>query len=184
MEFIDIIIGGFLIFGFLRGVWNGLFVELASFVSLLLGIWAALKFSNSLSLWLQSFVSWSPKTIMIASFALAFVLVFIGITMLAKVFTTLFSFAGFGIVNKISGGVFGTFKMVLIVGVSLGIFEKINFANHFAEKETLEKSIFYLPILKTATSIYPSLQEWLLKQDFSKENLESETPTEEKTKAI
>lgn len=179
MEFIDIILGGVLLYGFLRGIWNGLFVELASFVSLLLGIWAALKFSNTLNIWLQSFVSWSPKTIMIASFALTFILVFIGITLLAKVFTTLFSFAGLGIINKILGGVFGAFKMVLIVGVSLGIFEKINFANHFAEKETLEKSIFYFPILKTTTSIYPSLQEWLLKQDFSKENNELDTSAED-----
>ena len=115
---------------------------------------------------------------MIASFALTFILVFIGITLLAKVFTTLFSFAGLGIINKILGGVFGAFKMVLIVGVSLGIFEKINFANHFAEKETLEKSIFYFPILKTTTSIYPSLQEWLLKQDFSKEKNEVDTSAE------
>ena len=107
---------------------------------------------------------------MIVSFALTFILVFVGIALLAKIFTNLFSFAGLGIINKILGGVFGTLKMVLIVGVSLGIFEKINFGNHFAEKETLEKSIFYSPVLTTATSIYPSLQEWLLKQDFSKEN--------------
>ncbi len=172
MEFIDIIIGGFLLYGFLRGIWNGLFVELASFLSLLVGIWAALKFSNTLSIWLQTMVSWSPKTIMIVSFALTFILVFIAITMLAKVFTTLFSFAGLGIFNKILGGVFGIFKMILIVGVSLGIFEKVNFANHFAERETLEKSLFYLPVLNTATSIYPSLQEWLLKQDFSQENVD------------
>ncbi|MGV8994619.1 MAG: CvpA family protein [Flavobacterium sp.] len=174
MEFIDIIIGGFLLYGFLRGVWNGLFVELASFLSLLVGIWAALKFSNTLNLMLQSIVSWSPKTIMVVSFALTFILVFIAITMLAKVFTTLFSFAGLGIFNKILGGVFGIFKMVLIVGVSLGIFEKVNFANHFAEKETLEKSLFYFPVLNTATSIYPSLQEWLLKQDFTQEKTDAE----------
>ena len=174
MEFIDIIIGGFLLYGFLRGIWNGLFVELASFLSLLVGIWAALKFSNTLNLMLQSIVSWSPKTIMVVSFALTFILVFIAITMLAKVFTTLFSFAGLGIFNKILGGVFGIFKMVLIVGVSLGIFEKVNFANHFAEKETLEKSLFYFPVLNTATSIYPSLQEWLLKQDFTQDKTDAE----------
>lgn len=170
MEFIDIIIGGFLLYGFLRGIWNGLFVELASFLSLLVGIWVALKFSYVLAEFIQSVVAWSPKTIMIVSFALTFILVFVGIALLAKIFTNLFSFAGLGIINKILGGVFGTLKMVLIVGVSLGIFEKINFGNHFAEKETLEKSIFYSPVLTTATSIYPSLQEWLLKQDFSKEN--------------
>ncbi len=179
MEFIDIIIGGFLLYGFFRGIWNGLFVELASFVSLLVGIWAALKFSNILGALLQSIVSWSPRTIMIVSFALTFILVFIGITLLAKVFTTLFSFAGLGIINKILGGLFGTMKMVLILGVSLGIFDKINFANHITEKETLEKSMLYFPVLNTATSIYPSLQDWLLKQDFSQENAEAETSTTE-----
>lgn len=174
MEFIDIIIGGILLYGFVRGLWNGLFVELASFVSLLVGIWTALRFSNTLGTWLQTIVSWSPKTIMIISFALTFILVFIAIALLAKVFTTIFSFAGLGIFNKILGGVFGTFKMILIVGVLLSIFEKINFANHFAESTTLEKSILYYPVLHTATKIYPSLQEWLLKQDFTKDSLQEE----------
>ena len=38
------------------------------------------------------------------------------------------------------------------------LFEKINFNQTFAKKETLEQSLFYTPIQKTAGYIYPSIQ--------------------------
>ena len=46
MGFLDIVLGALLAFAFYKGIKNGLFVELASFVSLLFGIYLAVKFSS------------------------------------------------------------------------------------------------------------------------------------------
>jgi membrane protein required for colicin V production len=37
-------------------------------------------------------------------------------------------------------------------------FEKINFNETFAKKETLDKSVFYNPIKRVADFVYPSLK--------------------------
>ena len=46
MSFFDIIIGGLLCYSLYKGIRNGLFVEMASFFSLILGIYIAIKFSD------------------------------------------------------------------------------------------------------------------------------------------
>lgn len=160
MAFLDIVLGSLLIYGFVRGLWNGFFLELASLISLLIGVYLAIKFSYIIQSILENHVSWNPKTIQITAFTLTFILVVVGVTVLAKAFTKLANFAGLGIYNKLLGGFFGILKMILIVSVTLNLFEKINTHNTFAEKETLENSMFYHPILKVSGFIYPSFQNW------------------------
>ena len=84
MSYLDIFLGGLLIYGFVRGFWNGFFIELASFVSLLLGIYVAIKFSYLMKSIVASHVSWNPKTVQIVAFIITFILVVIGIKFMAK----------------------------------------------------------------------------------------------------
>lgn len=158
MSFLDIILGSLLAFGVYKGLRNGLFVELASLVSLLLGIYVAVKFSTFTAKSLSSFVHWNPKTIQIIAFLITFVAVVIGISFLAKILTKMASFAYLGWINKLGGSGFRLLKTVLILGVFLNLFEKINFNNTFAKKETLDKSLFYRPIQKTADFVFPAIQ--------------------------
>jgi membrane protein required for colicin V production len=160
MAFLDIVLGILLLYGLIRGIWNGFFVEFASLVSLLVGIYVAIKFSNLTKNSIAPHVPWNPKTIQIVAFALTFILVAIGISILAKAFTSIANFAGLGIFNKLLGGFFGFVKMVLILSVTLTLFAKINSGNALAEKETIDKSLFFNPILKMAALIYPSLESW------------------------
>ena len=161
MSFLDIILGIILVVGLFKVIKNGLFVELASLISLFLGIYIAIKFSSFTAVFLTDFVHWNPKTIQIFAFIITFILVVIGITMMAKAFTSVANFAHLGIVNKLGGGFFRLLKTVLILSVFLNLFEKINFNNILAKKETLDNSLFYRPIQKTAGFIYPSIEKWV-----------------------
>ncbi len=158
MNFFDIILGSLLAFGLYKGFRNGLLVELASFVSLLLGIYLAVQFSSFTAKSLAGFVHWNPKTIQIIAFLLTFVAVVIGISFLAKILTKIVHFAYLGWINKLGGGFFRLLKTILILSVFQNLFEKINFNQTFAKKETLDQSLFYTPIQKTAGFIYPSIQ--------------------------
>ena len=159
MSYLDIFIGVILVYGLIRGFWNGFFIELASFVSLLLGIYIAIKFSHLIKSSIASHVSWNPKTIQIAAFIITFIIVIIGISLLAKFLTKMANFASLGIVNKLAGSFFGLLKMVLILSVSLKMFQKINFDYEFAAKTTLDNSLFFIPIQNVSTAIYPSIQD-------------------------
>ncbi|WP_310378733.1 CvpA family protein [Flavobacterium sp.] len=161
MSFLDIVLGVLLGYGLYQGIKNGLFVELASLISLLLGIYIAIKFSAVAQEILSGFVHWNPKKIQILAFIITFILVVIGIHLLAKFLTGIADFAYLGWINKLGGGFFRMLKTILIVSIFLNLFEKINFNNTFAKKETLDNSLFYRPIQKTASFIYPSIEKWV-----------------------
>lgn len=158
MGFLDIILGALLAFALYKGIRNGLFVELASLVSLLAGIYIAIKFSSLIKGIFSGFGN--PYTIQVIAFAFTFIGVVVGISFLGKFLTKIADFAYLGLPNKIGGGFFRLLKTVLIVGVVFSVFEKINYHNFLAKKETLDRSIFYNPIQKTAGFIFPSIEKW------------------------
>ncbi len=160
MGFLDIVLGALLAYALYKGVRNGLFVELASLVSLLAGIYFAIKFSSLIKGILSGFVNWNPTTIQVIAFVLTFILIVIGISLLGKFLTGIADFAYLGWINKFGGGFFRVLKTVLILGIVFAVFEKINYHNFLAKKETLDNSIFYNPVQKTARFMYPSIEKW------------------------
>lgn len=176
MSFLDIILGALLAFSLYKGIKNGLFVEVASFISLLLGIYLAIKFSSIMTAMIAKHVSWNPTNIQIFAFLLTFILVVIAVYLLAKFLTGIADFAMLGWANKLGGGFFRVLKTILILSIVIALFEKINFNNTFAKKETLDKSIFYNPIKKVAAFVYPSIEKWYetFKKDHSQKQDEKE----------
>lgn len=160
MGFLDIILGVLLAFAFYKGLQNGLFIELASLVSLLAGIYIAVKFSSYMRDILVGFVKWNPNTIQVVAFVLTFIAVVVAVTMLGKLLTGIADFAFLGWLNALGGGFFRVLKTVLILGIVFAVFDKINHNHFLAKKETLDNSIFLNPIQKTARFMYPALQEW------------------------
>lgn len=153
----DIIIASLLLFGFVRGVIKGLFVEVASLVALIGGVYGAIHFSYFIGDFLKESVSWSEEYISLAAFAGTFVIIIIVIALLGKMLTKIADFASLGILNKILGGVFGALKIGLILSVIFIFFGKMNNTIPFIEKETLEKSLLYKPVKKIAPTIFPSI---------------------------
>ncbi len=160
MGFLDIILGALLGYSFYKGIRNGLFVELTSLISLLAGIYIAVKFSSLIKDIFSGFLHWNPNTIYVMAFIVTFIAVIIGLSFLGKFLTKMADFAYLGLPNKLGGGFFRTLKIVLILGIVFNVFGKINYHNFLAKKETLDKSLFYNPIQKTAGFLYPSIGKW------------------------
>jgi len=160
MNLLDIFIAAFLAIGLVKGFRNGFFVELASLVSILLGIFIAIKCSYLTKSYLQHEVSWNPKTIEITAFALTFILVIIGVSMLARIFTSIANFASLGFVNNLLGAVTGLLRTILMMSILLNIFQKINGNNILISKETKEKSSLFEPVQEVSKTIYPAINEW------------------------
>ncbi len=157
MNTFDIIIAALLLFGFVRGLMKGLFVEVASLVALIGGVYGAIHFSDFVGKYLKETVSWDEKYISLAAFAGTFLVIIIVIALLGKLFTKLADFASLGIINKLLGGVFGALKIGLILSVVFIFFSKMNDTIPFIKKETLNESILYEPVKKVAPTIFPSI---------------------------
>ncbi len=157
MNVFDIILAALLIYGFVKGFIKGLFVEVASLVALIGGVWGAIHFSYFAANILKKYVSWEENYISLTAFAITFIVIVIAVSSLGKMFTKLADFAALGLVNKILGGVFGFLKTAFILSILLIFFNRINYNFSFVEKETLEESILYEPIKSIAPAIFPSI---------------------------
>ncbi len=171
MNTLDIIIAALLLFGFVRGLLKGLFVEIASLVALVAGVYGAIHFSYFLGDWLKDSLDWEEKYITLVAFAGTFVVIILVIALLGKILTKIADFASLGILNKILGGVFGALKIGVIVSVVFIFFGRMNDTIPFVKKESLEASILYEPVKKIAPMIFPSI----LKGDHEEETTPSET---------
>lgn len=157
MNVFDIVIAALLIFGFVRGVLKGLFVEVASLAALIGGVYGAIHFSYFIGDFLKEAVSWDQEYVSLAAFAGTFITIIVTIALLGKMLTKLADFAALGVINKILGGVFGAIKIGLILSVVFIFFGKMNDTIPFVKKETLDESILYAPVRKIAPTIFPSI---------------------------
>ena len=157
MNVFDIVIAALLIFGFVRGVMKGLFVEVASLAALIGGVYGAIHFSYFIGDFLKEAVSWDQEYVSLAAFAGTFITIIVTIALLGKMLTKLADFAALGVINKILGGVFGAIKIGLILSVIFIFFGKMNDTIPFVKKETLDESILYAPVKKIAPTIFPSI---------------------------
>ena len=160
MSFIDIAFTALLGYALYTGLKNGLFVEIASFGSLIIGIFVAIKFSHLVRLALEDIIKINPKYIEIVAFAITFLLVVVGIYFLAKIFTSIASFAFLGWLNKLGGAVFSLLKTILMLSVVITLFQKININHMLVKEETLNNSVFYHPIQAVSKFMYPTLEKW------------------------
>ncbi len=157
MSVIDIVLAALLLFGLVRGFMKGLFVEIASLVALVGGVYGAIHFSNFAASYLESKTEWSEQTINVTAFAITFVIIIVVISLAGKALTKLADFAALGILNKLLGGVFGALKIGLILSVLLIVFNKMNSTITFIDEENIKDSILYEPVKSLAPMIFPSI---------------------------
>ena len=157
MGVIDIFLGALILFGLVRGFMKGLFVEVASLVALVAGVYGAIHFSNFAAEFLQTRTDWNEKTINITAFAITFVIIVLAIGLAGKALTKLANFAALGIINKLAGGVFGALKIALILSVVLNVFDKMNSTITFVDKENINDTVLYRPVKSLVPMIFPDI---------------------------
>ena len=84
MNYIDIIIAIPLAWGFIRGFRKGFIIEIASLISLIIGIWAGIYFSDFVSTFLIYKIGWNSNYLPVISFLIFFIGIVIGVFIIAK----------------------------------------------------------------------------------------------------
>jgi membrane protein required for colicin V production len=154
MNLLDVILGLLLAFGLYKGLKNGLFVELASIVALIAGIFGAIHFSYITGEYLAENLHWDEKYMNIASFMITFIIILVLVYLLAKLLTKIADFAMLGLLNKIAGGIFGALKVAVVVGAVLVFFDTVNQAKNIIDEETKNESVLYGPLKEIGAFIF------------------------------
>ena len=166
MSYLDIVLGLLLIYGLYKGLKNGLFVEIASLIALIAGLFGAIHFSYIAGDYLHEHMQWNERYINLAAFIITFIVIVLVVHVAGKFLTKVADFAMLGLLNKIAGGIFGTLKVAVILGALLIFFERVNSSVGLVKNETMEGSVLYEPVKEIGAFVFNSV----LKGNDSKES--------------
>lgn len=158
MNYIDIIILLFLLFGAFRGFSKGLVIEVATLAGLILGVYISIRYSSYTEGILRDFMNITSEYISYIALAVTFIVVVVGVYILGKLLTKLVDIISLGLVNKLLGTLFGVVKYFIIVCVLLMIIDALNEKFQFISEETIQKSLLFQPFLNFAEKIYNSIR--------------------------
>lgn len=161
MNFIDIILGALILYGLIKGFLNGLFIEVASLVALIAGIFGAIHFSYVAGNFLTEHVDWNEEYINLAAFAITFIAIIIAVSLIGKLLTKLANIAALGLVNKIMGSVFGALKFVVVLGGLLIFISRLQVSIPIFESTQTEESYLYEPVKNMGDLIF----QFILKEE-------------------
>lgn len=170
MNVIDIVLGVILLFGLARGLLKGFFVELASLVALIAGVYGAIHFSYLLENVLSNLVSWEEKYIQLIAFALTFILIVIVISLLGRLLTKISGFIALGLVNRLLGAVFGFLKIAFFLSVILLFFDNFNQNGILIEEQKTETSVLYEPVKSFVPMLLPAVLDQARKNNWIEED--------------
>lgn len=158
MNYIDIIILLFLLFGAFRGFSKGLVIEVATLAGLILGVYISIRYSSYTEGILRDFMNITSEYISYIALAVTFIVVVVGVYILGKLLTKLVDIISLGLVNKLLGTLFGVVKYFIIVCVLLMIVDALNEKFQFISEEAIQKSLLFQPFLNFAEKIYNSIR--------------------------
>lgn len=178
MNYLDIILGALLLIGLIRGIIKGLFVELASLVAIIAGIYGAIRFSFYVSDFLQDKVDLSAQNLKLIAFAITFIGIILGVSLLGKLLTKVAKFAALGLINRVLGGAFGLLKFAIIASGVIMFLGPLNNSLGVVSTEVIEASVLYTPVEAIAPAVYPKIIE---KYEEQKENIPKLNPQDPKS---
>ena len=158
-NYIDLVLGGFLVYGAIKGLMKGLIVEITGLLALIIGVWGAIHFSDVVGEFLSDKFDWNEKYISLSAFIITFLGIVIAISTLGKALTSVASVIALGWLNKLFGAVFGLAKFAFMLSVILMILMQVNAKFEFLDKKTIEESILFEDVSKIAPSILPMLND-------------------------
>ncbi len=146
-----------ILYGAYKGFTKGLIIEVASLVALLLGIYAALKFSQLIEIILVSKLHITSEYVGIIAFAITFIGVIFAIYILARFINRILKAISLDFVNKLLGACFGAVKFLLIISIIISVFVKINNNVSIVNHTTIDESLLLKPTMRLSQKIYPLL---------------------------
>jgi len=160
VNYIDIILGGLISYGAIKGFSKGLIIEAASIVALILGIIGALVFSQEVQLVLEKSLNENSTPPAGITFLLLFVFIIIGVNLIAKFLTRIINMAALGGLNRILGAVLGGLKFALAISAIFLVIDKFSFVMNYFDSEVINESTLFKPVKSVGERVF----DWLIDQ--------------------
>lgn len=141
----------------IKGFSRGFIVELASLVALIAGIWAGIHVSDRVA----DAIGLETKS-SAATFLVTFLIVLVGVHLIARFLTTLIDIAQLSLPNKLAGVAFGALRSAFSLSIMLNLLAGYS-ANELPPEAARKGSTLDDPVRAFAPLVVPALGEtkWL-----------------------
>lgn len=151
MEWIDIFLIAMSVFAIYRGYKNGVVVELAGIIGLVVGGFVAYYYNDA---FINMFKLDFPFAEQVSFVAVVLIIVLLT-GLAARIISRVLSGVGLGVINSLLGSVVSFFKMTLILSLLFTAFDAINRTADIVDQTSLERSKGYQPTIKLAETFFP-----------------------------
>lgn len=172
MNFVDIILLVPLLWGAWKGFKKGLIIELFTLLALLVGIYAAINFSDFTADKINGSFAMEDKYLPVIAFTLTFLVVGALIFFAGKMIEKMVQIINLSTVNKLLGLFLGMVKMIYTLSVLIILIETYDERGDFIPADIKNESFMYTPVKNIALYTIPAVEEsriWL------KNNMKSDT---------
>ncbi|MFT4661344.1 MAG: membrane protein required for colicin V production [Patiriisocius sp.] len=165
MHLLDIVFLVPILWALYRGYKKGLIIEITSLVSLVLGVYGAIKLSGVTGQYLTEYFNMSEQNLGIVSFAVTFILIVGLIYFIGKMIEKMIDLVALSFVNKLGGAFFSGLKVAMIISIILVTLNGWNEKYNFLPDSVSDDSMFFEPLTKLSPTVMPFLQnsEWVQK---------------------
>lgn len=129
--------------GLIRGFSKGFIIEVFQLLSIIIGIFGALKYAGTLTTQFQDKIALDPNLIWVSFFVILFCLLVIIISALARLITKLIKLAFLGCLNRVLGLILGGIKAILLLCLLVIIIEQIQDVIRLIPESYFEESFLY-----------------------------------------
>lgn len=159
MNALDIILFIPIAIGAWKGFRKGLIIELFTLLALLVGIYAAIHFSDYMADVILNNFNYKGEHTPIIAFVLTFLLVGAMVYFLGKAIEKVINTAQLGIFNKLGGLAFGAIKMMFVSATIVIVIDAIDKRDNIIETKTKNQSLLYQPLKTVSTTVIPEIKD-------------------------
>lgn len=161
MNTVDIIILVALVPFLIQGIKKGFVSQLTALVSLILGIWLAIKFSPLVVGYIQPYLELTDAVLKVIAFVLVLVVVVLLLNLVGKLLEKFLKMVMLGWLDKLLGLVLALLKGAILVGLLIVLFNTLNTNFDLVPEDVLNESVLY-PIFKDAVyTVIPYFKDML-----------------------
>lgn len=169
MNYVDIFLLALFAYTGFRGFRGGFVIEVFSTLSLFIGLYGAIHFSDHAGDWLRENAEFREDYVPAMAFIITFLALVIAVHFIARAVSKLINVMAMGLINKILGFIFAVFKAALIVSVLLMLLHRPMDNLEFPSKETRNESLLFQPVKSIAPTLLPAIRDTEFYKYFEKQ---------------
>ena len=166
MNWLDIVIAFFLLIAFFEGYRKGLIMQLVVLAGVLIAVIFSGKLANVIQPMLERITDFTPETLQVASYILAFIAIAIVAVMVGRLVETIIDVIFLGFFNRLLGGVVAMATTLIVFNLAINLLLILDTDNQIFSERTKSDSFFFNRVESIVPAIVPHLNRELWERHF------------------